>query len=177
MLSRRNEIGAYLMKTIVRIPDEVKLLKPEQAVKLSPFEKTRYYDRVIMDILRANPEGITVAEIEEVTGFMARTIRPHLIALVARGEVLKITRGKLVIYQANGEVLDKPTSIESSSRLGTVYVVSRIRDVAGNLSYYIQEKELDAYRRLTVKGGISVGAEDMEHFLKQLHTVALRDSK
>lgn len=165
------------MKTIVRIPDDVKLLKPEQAVKLSPADKTRYYDRAIMDILRANPQGITVSEIEEATGFMARTIRPHLNALVARGETIRISRGKLTVYQANGEVLDKPLSIESGARLGVVYVISRIRDVAGNLSYYIQEKELDQYRTLTVKGGISIHSDDMRHFLTALHTEAMRDAK
>lgn len=165
------------MKTIVRVPDEVKLLKPEQALKLSPADKTRYYDRAIMDILRANPEGITVTEIEEATGFMARTIRPHMNALVARGEAMRISRGKLVVYQANGVVLDNPVSIESTARLGTVYVVSRVKDVAGNLSYYVQEKELDAYRRLTVKGGISIHADDIKRFLTELHTIALKDAR
>jgi hypothetical protein len=165
------------MKTIVRVPDNVKLLKPEQAVKLSPADKTRYYDRAIMDILRANPEGITVSEIEEATGFMARTIRPHLNALVARGEAMRISRGKLMVYQANGVVLDKPVSIESAAKLGTVYVISRIKDVAGNLSYYVQEKELDEYRRLTVKGGISIHSDDIKRFLTELHTIALEDAR
>ncbi len=165
------------MKTIVRVPDDVKLLRPEQALKLSPTDKIRYYDRAIIDILRANPEGITVSEIEEATGFMPRTIRPHLNAMVARGEAMRITRGKLMVYQANGVVLDKPLTIDSRARLGTVYVVSRIKDVAGNLSYYIQEKELDEYRRLTVKGGITIHADDIRHFMTDLHTVAMRDAR
>src|SRR5437667_10633073 len=114
------------MKSILRVPDDVKLLEPKQVVTLSPADKQRYYDKVIMDILRANPAGVTVTEIEEVTSFMARTIRPHLKALVARGEAICINRGKLTIYQANGEILDKPTAIQSTARLGTVYVVNKI---------------------------------------------------
>jgi hypothetical protein len=165
------------MKSILRVPDEVKLLEPKQVLTLSPSDKQRYYDRVIMDLLRANSEGVTVGEIEEVTKFMARTIRPHLKALVARGEAICITRGKWTVYQANGEILDKPVAIQSVARLGTVYVVNRIKDNGGTLSYYIQEKELDAYRVLTVKGGITISANDIKHFLTEINTIAMRDAR
>jgi predicted transcriptional regulator len=165
------------MKSILRIPDEVKLLEPNQVLALSPADRQRYYDRVIMDILRANREGVTVGEIEEVTSFMARTIRPHLKALVARGEAICVNRGKWTIYQANGEIQDKPVAIQSVAKLGTTYVVNKIKDNAGNISYYIQEKELDAYRLLTVKGGITIHSSDMKHFLTEINTIVMRDAR
>lgn len=172
----KSNIGAYDLRSILRVPDNVKLLSPKQAYTLSPSDKDRYYDKVVIDLLRANPSGVTVSELEDATDFMGRTIRAHLKSLVARGEVQAISRGKLSIYQSNGEIIDKPTSIDSTSKNGTVYVVNRMKDVAGNLSYYIQEKELDAYRTLRVKGGITIQSGDMRKFIMELHTLSLKDS-
>ncbi len=169
-------IGAYDLKSILRIPDNVKLLSPKQAYTLSPSDKDRYYDKVILDLLRANPSGVTVSEFEDATDFMGRTIRSHLKSLVARGEAQAISRGKMSIYQSNGETIDKPTSIESIAKNGTVYVVNPIKDNGGNISYYIQEKELDAYRTLRVKGGITIQRGDIKKFITELHTMSLKES-
>lgn len=165
------------MKSILQVPDDVKLLEPEQVVTLSPADKQRYYDKIIMDLLKANPAGVTVSEIEETTHFMARTIRPHLKALVARGEAICINRGKWSLYQANGEVQDKPIAIQSKARLGTTYVVNKIKDSAGNFSYYVQEKELDAYRILRVKGGITIHSADIKDFLTEVNMLAMKDAR
>ena len=155
----------------------MKLLQPKQVVTLSPADKQRYIDKVIVDLLKANPQGVTVSEIEGATSFMARTIRPHLKGLVARGEAVCINRGKLAVYQANGELLDKPITIQSTARLGTVYVVNKIRDNSGGLSYYVQEKELDAYRVLRVKGGITIHENDIKNVLTEINSVAMRDAR
>jgi predicted transcriptional regulator len=168
-------MGAYRMKSIIIIPDNVKLLEPRQVLTLSPTDKDRYYEKVILDILQANPAGVTVGELEENIKFLAKTIRAHLKRLVARGEVITITRGNLVIYQPNGQAMGKPVLIESKTKSGTVYAVNRIKDAFGNLSYYIQEKELDEYRTLRVKGGINIGYGDMRNFVTELHTISLKD--
>jgi predicted transcriptional regulator len=163
------------MKSILRIPDNVKLLEPKQVFTMSPADRDRYYEKVILDILQANPAGVTVGELEENIKFLAKTIRGHLKRLVARGEVTTLTRGNLVIYQPNGQVMGSPAVIESKTKLGTSYVVSRIKDGFGNLSYYIQEKELDEYRTLRVKGGITISRDDMRDFVTALHTLSLKE--
>ena len=177
ILSWVPEIGAYEMKSIVRIPETVRLLEPKQIFTLSPADKDRYYDKVIVDILQANPSGVTISEIEDATNFLAKTLRAHVKRLVAWGEAVSFAKGKMVLYYPNGQIMGKPTIIEARSRLGTVYAVNKIRDAFNNLSYYIQEKELDEYRTLRVKGGISISLDDMRKFVTELHTVSLRDSQ
>jgi hypothetical protein len=71
--------------------------------------------------------------------------------------------------------MDKPFTIESKNRLGTAYVVNKLKDSFGNLSYYIQEKELDAYRTLRVKGGVTIDAKDLKDFITEFHTYAMKD--
>ena len=170
-------IGAYNMKSIVRVPDNVKLLNAKQVVTLSPADKERYYDKVITDLLQANPSGITVSEIEEATGFLAKTLRAHLKRLTAKGEATSISKGRIVLYYPNGQIVGRPSIIEAQARQGTVYAVNKIRDAFGNVSFYIQEKELDEYRTLRVKGGISINLDDMRKFVTELHTISLRENQ
>lgn len=161
------------MKSNLQIPDSIKLIEQKQIATLSPADRDKYYDKVILDILHANPEGATAPEIEEITGFYGRTIRDHLKKLVARGEVTSISRGKLTLYFPNGEIIGKPHTIESKARPGTVYVVNKIENANGRF-FYIQEKELDAYRTLRVKGGITIPQNDIKEFIKRLHTYCMQ---
>jgi hypothetical protein len=157
----------------VIIPESVKLVEEHDIRTLSPQSKTQYYDKVILEILRANAEGATPPEIEQATAFRGATIRQHLQRLVERGEANSIQKGKLRLYFANGEIVGRPFSINSKMIDGRQYIVTKLEG-RGGTSYYIQQRELDSYRSLRVKGGITVDVEDMPDFIKQLHTHVLR---
>jgi hypothetical protein len=157
------------------IPESIKVVEEKAIRTLSPQVKTQYYDKVILDILRANADGVTPSEIEEGTGFRGATIRQHLQRLTERGEANSIQKGKLTLYYPNGEIVGKPFTINSKTKDGRQYVITKLEGRDGK-SFYIQQRELDAYRSLRVKGGITIDVEDIPDFIKQFHTHTVRGS-
>jgi len=149
--------------------ETIRLLPRETAVRLSPTEKDKYYDKVITDILLANPTGVSANEIEKKTGFYGRTIREHLKNLAKIGKAYGISRSGVVFYFPSGKEEEKPITISSKTREGLFFVINKLVNQRGKF-YYIQEKEMDEYRTLIVKGGILIPAEDMREFVTKLHT-------
>lgn len=156
------------------IPETIKIVEENGIRTLSPQDKIQYYDKLILEILRANSDGVAAPEIEEATGFRGATIRQHLARLVERGEANSIQRGKLTLYYPNGEVVGKPIIINSKVKDGRQYVITKLEGRDGT-SYYVQQRELDAYRSLRVKGGITIDIEDVRDFIKQFHTNTMRE--
>jgi predicted transcriptional regulator len=157
------------MEHQLNFPDTIRLLPRETVVRLSPTEKDKYYDKVIMDILLANPTGVSAVEIEKRTGFYGRTIREHLKNLSSLGKAYGITRSGVVFYFPSGKEEEKPITISSKTREGLFYVVNKLVNQRGKF-YYIQQKEMDEYRTLVVKGGILIPDDDMREFITKLHT-------
>lgn len=157
------------MEHILHVPDTIKLLPRKTVVKFSPAEKDKYYDQVIVDILNANPTGVSAGEIEKETGFYGRTVRDHLRNLSALGKAYRITRSGLTFYFPIGEIEDDPLIISSKTKEGIFYVSNKLTNQRGKF-FYIQQKEMDEYRTLVVKGGILIAEEDMKDFIKELHT-------
>lgn len=158
----------------VIIPENVKVVDQENIKSFSPQDKVQYYDKVILEVLRANPEGLTAPEISAALVFYAGTVRQHLARLVERGQAISQHRGKLTLYHPNGEVVDKPYVIESQSKDGLQYIISKLRTKEG-ISYYIQQRELDSYKTLRVKGGITISKDDCKNFIKLLHTYVAKE--
>jgi hypothetical protein len=144
-------------------------LPRQTVVKLSPTEKDKYYDQVIVDILQANPTGVSAAEIEKATGFYGRTVRDHLKNLSNLGKAYGITRSGVVFYFPSGKIEDEPLVIPSKTRDGLFYVVNILTNQRGKFAY-IQQKEMDEYRTLIVKGGILIAEEDIKDFITKMHT-------
>lgn len=153
----------------LKIPDSVKLLNKKQTIGLSPREKDKYYDKVIVDILNANPIGVSALEIERATGFYGRTVRDHLEKMVVIGEAYSVTRSGVAFYFPSGTKEDDELTIKSETRDGLFYVVTKISNQRGKF-FYIQQKEMDDYRTLTVKGGVMIAEEDVRDFITQFHT-------
>ena len=158
------------------IPETIKIAEDSAIRTLSPQTKTQYYDKVILEILRSNADGVTPSEIEDAIGFRGATIRQHLKRLVERGEANSIERGKLTLYYPNGEIVGKPFTINSKIKDGRQYVITKLEGKDG-ISYYVQQRELDAYRSLRVRGGITIDIEDVHDFIKQLHTHTMEQHK
>lgn len=157
------------MEIELKIPDNIKLLEKDKVMAFSPKQKEKYYDKVILDILRANPTGVSVSEIEKATGFYGRTVRDHLEKLAAVGEVFSITRSHVAFYFPSGGSEGRPLTIKSKTREGVFYVANKLSNQRGKF-VYIQQKEMDDYRALRVKGGILVAEDDVKEFIKELNT-------
>ena len=159
-----------------KIPDTVKLLAKETVLRMPPQERERYYERVINEILIANKQGATASEVSRCTGFAERTIRNHLEILTARGETYVIIRGNTSFYYIRDTIQGEKLTIKSKTRLGVQYIVTDLENFDGKF-YYIQQKEMDEYRALRVKGSLMIAKEDGHDFIKQIHTHMSKEKK
>ena len=66
-------------------------------------EKEEYMSNLLKKILELNPEGVTISQIREATGFTYSTIWHHLEILSCTAQGHKISRGNMDIYFPSGE--------------------------------------------------------------------------
>ncbi len=157
-----------------KVPKNVKLVSVEVVKSWRVEDREKYVDKVLMDILSANSDqGSTIDDLKTATGFDRRTVSNHLAKFVARGEVYKEVRGRrLAIYHTNGQSIGKPEIIKAGLN-DHYFRLYRLENDDGKF-IYIQERELDNFKRDNVKGVIKIRDEEMQAFIKKLHTFAVR---
>lgn len=138
----------------------------EDVLSMSPKDRDKYMEHIILEILRLNPQGATISEIINATRLDRNTIAKHLNRLVAIREAYKIERGPVSIYYKNGKIVHAKT-VEHSFANDKRYTFFRLQN-DGEKSVYIQEKETNSLGTVKVKGGIIVRDEDFIRFMKEL---------
>lgn len=158
-------------------PENLKLVSPEIIKSWRVEDREKYIDTVMMDFLNANSgQGLTIEDLKTVTRFDRRTISTHLEKFVARGEVYKELRGKrLNIFHTNGQAVGKPEFVKSGQH-DHYFRLYRLENDDGNF-VYIQERELDSFKRDNVKGVIKIRDGEIQDFIKKLHAFAVRVTK
>lgn len=141
----------------------------ENFKRLSPQDRKELIRNVLLKIVKQNSNGITVPQIEKLTNFDARTISKHLEYLTAIREVYKLEMGaKTIIYYPNGKIMH---SANKDYNIGDkFFAFSLISNVFGDF-VYIQEKGLDMYNTLIVKGGLIIQKEHLGEFIERLSEV------
>jgi DNA-binding transcriptional ArsR family regulator len=137
-----------------------------QVLSMSPQNRDKYMEYVILEILCLNLQGITITEVADATKLDRNTITKHLNRLVAIREAYKIERGPISIYYKNGKVVHART-IEHSFANDKRYSFFRLES-NDEKSIYIQEKETNSFGTVKVKGGIIIKDEDLFEFMKEL---------
>lgn len=154
------------------------LLTGDEIKAMRPKDRELYIEKVLLDLIRASPEGLTASDLQAKTGFYHRTVRDHLDVLVARGEVVARTLGRsgMSIFYPRGEPVGKPTEIRSRTELGKSYLVFKLASNGSN-KFYVQERSVDSFGGIDIKGGIYINEPDILDFVKSLHTIASRQEK
>jgi len=156
--STENNNMSLLLPPLMRTQEEV--------LSMSPKDRDKYMEHVILEILRLNQQGATIPEIAGATGLYRNTIAKHLNRLVAIREAYKIERGAVSIYYKNGKVVHARNvehSFANDKRYSFFRLVNREEK-----SIYIQEKETNSFGTIKVKGGIIIRDEDFLEFWKEL---------
>ena len=138
----------------------------EEVLSMSPKDRDKYMEHVILEILQLNQQGATIPEIAAATRLYRRTIAKHLNRLVAIREAYKIERGAVSIYYKNGKVVHA-RNVEHSFANDKRYSFFRLVNAEEKL-VYIQEKETNSFGTVKVKGGIIIRDEDFLEFWKEL---------
>ena len=139
---------------------------PDEVLSMSPKDRDKYMEHVILEILKLNPQGATIPEIADATRFSRITITKHLNRLVAIREAYKIERGAVSIYHKNGKVIHA-RNLEHSFANDKRYSFFRLQNDEEK-SVYIQEKETNSFGTVKVKGGIIIKDEDFFEFMREL---------
>ena len=144
---------------------------------MRPKDKERYIETVILELLQLNPRGITIREVADKTGFNRDTVAKHLERLAATREAYKTIRSNLSVYYRNGQVVHA-TDVKDTTAPDRRYTFFKLENEDGRF-YYIQEKEVDEFRAIRVKGGIFVNADYVMQFIKEFQkfVVGVRDNE
>ena len=142
------------------------LLPRSEIKRFSPRRRDTYIQNAIVRILDRVANGVTVSEVSSATGFSRPTVSKHLDILVATGEAYKNERGNLSIFYKNGKVVheEESQSISTPDKVYTFYILQN----GDGRFLYIQEKEMDEHRSVTVRGGITISMKDLPSVMKRI---------
>ena len=140
-------------------------LTKEELKHLHPDDKERYANNLINEVLRKN-QGLTMSELERITKLNRSTIEKHLERLIAlqvvERQVLGITAKYSFVPRAPS---DRELEFHSS---GDIFYSFQMLEKDGTNLVYVQQKTLDEFRAVVVKGGITIPLADIDAFLKEL---------
>lgn len=142
------------------------VLSPEEINSLKPDHREIYIRNVINEILKISPNGITISDINDITGFNRLTIGKHLEHLASIREAYKKENRRGATYFKNGRLVH-PTGQKDIEVGSKTFSFIRIKNNEGEY-IYIQEKEEDIYKNLKVKGGILIPLDSFQSFIKGL---------
>lgn len=169
--------NVVMVKMKVIVPQD--LITQKELRSLRPKDRDQYIQKLILQILELNNQGVTISEIADQTGVNRNTLASHMKTLVAIREAYVINRGNLSIFYKNGKVVHA-RSTEHKFPNDRFYRFYRLENEQGNF-IYIQERQIDEFRAIKVKGGIMIKDEDFMHFMKELQKFAMevteRESK
>lgn len=140
----------------------------EDYKRLPPNEKEKYVKITILQILKLNKnKGVTIKQISDATYFHRSTIAYHIDSLLSTGEVYKYPENsKNALYFPNGNFGD-PISKKDIRMDDKIYTFFLMSNQLGKF-LYIQEKQIDVYGTVIVKGGIMIPIKNKTDFLKMI---------
>jgi len=157
-----------MRKIITKIRNE---LAPEEYEKLSKGNKVRYNENYIISLLEKNKEGgFTLQEADRIIHHLSKpTILKFLERLIAKRQIFKIQRDKLIIYHPNHRpihpLLNKKISLGDKN-----YNIQLIDNPEG-LSLFIQEINRDILGIEEITGGIMIPFVSVDKIVNVLNDI------
>lgn len=145
----------------IKTPTDI--LQKETFKSLPAKEKEEYLGNLIKKVLELNPEGITISQIKEATGFTYSTIWHHLEILCCTAQGHKISRGNLDVYYPAGSV----SHLNDFDKGKAHYALSTVENSEGKF-VCIHEKRENKLGNQTVCSGIAIPYELIDDFIESL---------
>lgn len=141
-------------------------LSKEEFKHLNPDDKERYASNLINEVLRKNRTPVSISDLEGVTQLNRSTIEKHLGRLISLQIVDRQVNGITARYM----LVTRPSTekeLDFHSSGDTFYSLQMLQRDETEM-VYIQQKTLDEFRSVVVKGGITIPLGDVPAFLKEL---------
>jgi DNA-binding transcriptional ArsR family regulator len=161
----------------LELPKEI--ITQDELQNLRPKDRDECVQKLLLQILELNNQGVTIAELAEQIRINRNTLSSHMKTLVAIREAYELNRGRLSMFYKNGKVVHA-RSTEYKSPNDRFYRFYRLDNDQGKF-IYIQERQLDELRATKVRGGIMIEDKDFIEFLRELQKFGMevteRESK
>jgi hypothetical protein len=142
------------------------MLPKNEVEAMRPREMEKYIEHIILEVLRRNPGGVTIPQLQAKTPFARNTLIKHLNKLVATRQASRSDLGVIAVYYRNGSVQNS-VDFRDKNNLDHFYTFMQLENNEGRF-VYVQEKEVDEKRSVKVKGGIMINAALAPEFVKKL---------
>lgn len=140
-------------------------LSPEDLKNMRPKDRDEAVQKLLIDVLDLNSQGVTIGELAGQTKICRPTLATHMKTLVATREAYENKRGRLSFFYKNGKVVHaRSTECRFNDRF---YKFFRLKNEMGKF-IYIQERQMDEFLSIKVNGGIMIKDEYFFDFLKEL---------
>ena len=146
----------------IAIPD---ILSIDEYRSLAPQLRERYVYGAIREIVKMNPNGVTLAQIITRVPFDRKTVSKHLEKLVAVNEAFTKSFGNTIAYYPNNRAIH-PSSDEILSIGKKTFRFILIDNPLGK-AFYVQEVVRDASGE-EVKGGLIIPLSDLNEFMDEI---------
>jgi DNA-binding MarR family transcriptional regulator len=150
-------------------------LEANELSSLPPRDRDEYSQKILMNFLEANPAGATTSEIMDKTNLSRTTITKQLGTLMKDGKVTEsihaIGKIQVSVFKTVGKRIHEKRVKDqfSDDVFYSFFSVERDRE----RYIYIQEKEIDEFRKERVRGAIAVSSKDFDIFIKEIMQFAL----
>jgi transcriptional antiterminator len=124
------------------------IISQEELKNLRPKDRDEYIQKLLLQILELNSQGVTISELANQTRINRNTLSSHMKTVVATREAYQIDRGKLSVFYKNGKVVHA-RSTECKFPYDRFYRFYRLNNEQGNF-IYVQERQMDEFRAIKV---------------------------
>lgn len=148
----------------INVPEA--MLAKDSLKTLPAKEKEEYIGNFLRKVLEMNPEGITISQIRDATGYTYSTLWHHLEILSCTAQSHKISHGNVDVYFPSG----KGDDLKELKKGTAKYSISVVKDREGEF-VCIYEKRLNRLGNQTVCKGIPIPIELIDDLIKTLEKI------
>ena len=148
----------------INLPQEI--LQKETFKSLPAKEKDEYLGNLLKKILELNPEGVTISQIKDATGFTYSTLWHHLEVLSCTAQCHKTSRGNVDIYYPTGTM----NHLNDYNKGKIHYALSTAENDEGKF-VCIHEKKENRTGSLAVCKGVSIPIELIDKIIDDLSKI------
>lgn len=135
-----------------------KIISKEKYLGMATTDQENYIKKKVIEILKINPNGITIPDIIDNTHFKNRqTLIKHIERLISSGQAYKIKRRNLTTYYING-IPDHPATVLKIITESGNIIRGKILKNDFDKCIYLE------YDDTNIKGGILIKSSDIKEF-------------
>ena len=146
------------------------MLEKEQYLALPSLQKEEYVNNILKEILKLNPLGVTVSDIEKSAYFGRSTIWHHMELLASKAECIKMERGDTDVYHYNKVIMHLKELQLDGAALGALFHFDLVENTYGKY-VRVQRKRESRSSASHTRSGIVISYDMINGFIEALNRI------